>query len=161
MTTTKQDKPFFVYVTYIATTPEKVWAALMDGEMSRQYWGVHRNVSDWKVGSRWTHEDCDTGAVAVEGTVVESDPPRRLVLTWQSPQAPEGARPSRVTFEIQAFMGSVKLTVTHDEIEPESEMAKGVTQGWPAILSSLKSMLETGKPLAMTTQRWGRPPEKA
>jgi uncharacterized protein YndB with AHSA1/START domain len=149
-------KPFFVYVTYIGATPEKVWDALIDGEMTKLYWGVHKNVSDWKVGSRWTHEDYETGKVAVSGTVVESDPPRRLVLTWGS--AGE-ERPSRVTFDIQPFMGAVKLTVTHDDLDPESPRANMTREGWQAILSSLKTLLETGKPLPMTTQRWGGPPK--
>src|SRR6185369_4320982 len=79
------NKPQFVYVTYISTTPEKVWNALMDGEMTKQYWGLHRNVSDWKVGSAWSHQDHETGAVHVTGEVLESDPPRRLVLSWGHP----------------------------------------------------------------------------
>src|SRR5258705_5027396 len=99
MTTT--DKPRFVYVTYISTTPEKVWNALMDGEMTKQYWGVHRNVSDWKVGSAWSHQDYETGAVHILGQVLESDPPRRLVLSWggaDEESKKEGI--SRVTFQI-------------------------------------------------------------
>ena len=79
-------KPRFVYVTYLSTTPEKLWNALMDGEMTRQYWGRHRNVSDWKVGSTWEHQDYDTPAIVdIVGKVVESTPPRRLVLTWAFP----------------------------------------------------------------------------
>jgi uncharacterized protein YndB with AHSA1/START domain len=151
------DRPSFVYVTYIATAPEKVWEALFDGEMSRLYWGQHRNVAaEWKVGARWAHEDCESGAVAVEGEVLEYDPPKRLVLGWRSKQAP-GA-PTRVSFTIEPFLGAVKLTVIHDDLEPGSPMWQGVTSGWPAILSSLKSLLETGKPMAMTTRRWGAPP---
>jgi uncharacterized protein YndB with AHSA1/START domain len=81
-------KPSFVYVTYIATTPEKVWQALVDTDVTRQYWvggngPAHVNVSDWKPGSRWEHQRVDeTHAVDIVGKVVETDPPRHLVLTW-------------------------------------------------------------------------------
>jgi uncharacterized protein YndB with AHSA1/START domain len=148
-------KPSFVYVTYIDTTLDKAWSALFDAELTRQYWGVHKNVSDWKVGSRWEHQDCDTNQPRVVGEVLEHEPPRRLVLTWRSVDAPPDAWPSRVTFEIEAVMGAVKLTVIHDELEEGTPMWKGITAGWPAILSSLKTLLETGRPMPMTTRRWG------
>jgi uncharacterized protein YndB with AHSA1/START domain len=153
-------KPEFVYVTYISTTPEKVWSALQDPEMTKLFWGRARNVSDWKVGSPWTHGDYDdASSVDVVGTVVESDPPRRLVVTWQSPdEAKREASPSRVTYQIDPAFGAVRLTVTHSAIEPGSEMLKGVSSGWPAILSSLKTLLETGQPMPMTTRRWKAPP---
>jgi uncharacterized protein YndB with AHSA1/START domain len=146
-------KPSFVYVTYIQTTPEKVWSALSDPE---DYWGRHRNTSDWKPGSPWRHEDYDdASAVVILGTVIESKPPQRLVLSWAHPgDAADPAKTSRVTFEIEEFMGAVRLTVTHDELEPDSGMLKGITAGWPAVLSSLKTMLETGASLPMTRQRW-------
>jgi uncharacterized protein YndB with AHSA1/START domain len=147
----------FVYVTYISTTPEKVWNALIDGEMTRDYWARHRNVSDWKPGSPWSHEDCETGSADVVGQVVESDPPRKLVLTWESPRA-KGA-PSRVTFQIEPFMEAVRLTVIHEDLVPGSPMHQGVSQGWPAILSSLKTLLETGSAMPMTMKRWQGPPK--
>lgn len=147
-------KPQFVYVSYIASTPEKVWAALQDAEMTKLYWGVHKNVSDWQPGSEWKHVDYDTGEPAVVGEVLEAEPPHKLVLSWRSRRAAEGQPPSKVTFLVEAFMGDVRLTVTHEDLSPEGE--REVTQGWPAILSSLKSLLETGKPLRATTQRWGR-----
>lgn len=154
------DKPQYIYVTYIATTPDKLWSALVDGEMTKQYWGRARNVSDWKVGSTWEHQDYDDpDIVKVVGKVVESVPTRRLVLTWASPDdAANKAKPSRVTFEIEPFMGAVRLQVTHDELEPDSDTLRGITQGWPAILSSLKTLLETGQPMPMTTRRWGGSP---
>lgn len=157
MTTTK---PQFVYVTYISTTPEKVWNALTDGEITKQFWGRHRNVSDWKAGSSWSHQDYDdAGVVDVEGKVVEAEPPRRLVVTWQS-ASEEGRneRPSRVTFQIEPIFDAVRLTVTHDDLEPDSKTLRAVSGGWPAILSSLKTLLETGAAMPMTARRWGGPP---
>ncbi|MFT3771133.1 MAG: SRPBCC family protein [Minicystis sp.] len=153
MTTTKPD---FVYVTYISTTPEKVYDALLDGEMTKLFWGRSRNVSDWKPGSRWSQQSYDDPSeVDVEGEVVEADRPRRLVLTWKSNHpAFKDAKPSRVTFDIEAAFGAVRLTVTHDEIEAGSPMLKVLSGGWSAILSSLKTLLETGQPLPMTTRRW-------
>ncbi len=151
-------KAKYVYVVYINTTPEKVWDAIGDPEMTRQYWGNARNVSDWKPGSRWHHEDLeDPKHVKMVGKVLESSRPKRLVISWANP-ADEGnaAKTSRVTFEIETFMESVKLTVIHDELEQDSEMHKGIMGGWPIVLSSLKTLLETGEPLAMTTSnKWG------
>jgi uncharacterized protein YndB with AHSA1/START domain len=154
------DKPQFVYVTYITTTPEKLWHALRDTQMTRQYWGNRINASDWKVGSRWEHRDADDKSlVDVVGKVVESDPPRRLVLSWAMPA--DEARPaahSRVTFEIQQVGDAVRLTVTHEGFEPGSDMLRRISNGWPVVLSSLKSLLESGKPMIMTTTRTGWPP---
>lgn len=136
----------FVYVIYIATEPQTLWNALVDGEFTRRYWG-HENVSDWKPGSPWEHRRGDAaGAVVLVGRVVESVPPKRLVLTWASPadkDHPE--RHSRVTFDIEPVEDMVRLTVTHDALEPE--MRRQVAGGWPRVLSSLKSLLETGRPL--------------
>jgi uncharacterized protein YndB with AHSA1/START domain len=142
------DKPKFVYVTYISTTPEKLWNALLDAKMTAQYW-QHHNISDWKPGSKWEHRSSDKErALRLVGKVIESTPPRRLVITWASPA--DEARPekhSRVTFEIEPVRDAVRLTVTHDSLEPASDMLKGITEGWPKVLSSLKSLLETGKAL--------------
>ncbi|HEV3105518.1 MAG TPA: SRPBCC family protein [Trinickia sp.] len=146
-------KPAFVYVTYIATTPEKAFNALIDPEMTKQYWVNHRNASDWKVGSQWEHRDYDDAStVDIVGTVVESDPPRKLVVTWAFPS---GGGESRVTYLIEPAYDLVRLTVTHDELESGSEMEKGITSGWPIVLSSLKSLLETGRALPFTTTRDG------
>ena len=143
-------KPEFVYVIYIHTTPEKIWQALIDPEMTREFWGRHRNASDWKPGSAWQHQNYDDASdVSVVGTVVESDPPRRLVLTWGPPNSSDV---SRVTFDIDEFMGSSKLTVTHRELSEEA--LRGISAGWPAVLSSLKTLLETGASLPMTRQHW-------
>lgn len=142
------DKPRFVYVTYIAATPEKVWNALIDPRATAKYW-QHHNVSDFKRGSRWEHRRSDkTRAVDLVGKVVEIVPPRRLVLTWAFPgDEARQKKHSRVTFEITPIRGVVRLTVTHDHLEPRSAMLKGITEGWPKVLSSLKSLLEKGKPL--------------
>jgi uncharacterized protein YndB with AHSA1/START domain len=143
-------KPEFVYVIYIHTTPEKIWQALINPEMTREFWGRHRNASDWKPGSAWQHQNYDDASdVSVAGTVVESDPPRRLVLTWAPPDSTDI---SRVTFDIDEFMGSSKLTVTHRELSEEA--MRGISSGWPAVLSSLKTLLETGASLPMTRQHW-------
>lgn len=142
------DKPRFVYVTYISSTPQKVWNALIDPETTAKYW-QHENVSDWKPGSKWEHRSADKDRkLRLVGKVIESSPPKRLVMTWALPA--DEARPekhSRVTFEIEPVNDVVRLTVTHDEFEPGSEMFKSIQEGWPKVLSSLKSLLETGRPL--------------
>jgi uncharacterized protein YndB with AHSA1/START domain len=154
-------KPKFVYVTYIASTPEKVWNALIDPEMTKEYWCQHRNVSDWKAGSAWKHQDYeDPSRVDIVGTVIESTPPRRLVVTWAFPADAEIAeKRSRVTYDIEPYLDAVRLTLTHDDLEPDSDMLRGITQGWPGVLSSLKTLLETGQAMPMTTRRWSGPPE--
>ncbi len=142
------DKPLFVYVTYISTTPEKLWNALIDAQMTRKYW-QHENISDWKPDFRWEHRSSDKKrTLKLVGKVIESSPPRRLVLTWAFPadEAHE-ERHTRVAFEIEPFGDVVRLTVTHDRLEPDSEMLRGITMGWPKVLSSLKSLLEVGQQL--------------
>lgn len=135
----------FVYVTYIRAIPEKVFEAITKPEVTSRYWG-HENVSDWRTGSKWQHIRLDTRAVDLVGKVVEIDPPTRLVITWaNASQAEDPEDFSRVTFEIAEYDAMVRLTVTHDELEAGSLMAKGVAQGWPVVLSSLKSYLETGR----------------
>jgi uncharacterized protein YndB with AHSA1/START domain len=143
-------KETYVYVTYIATTPEKLWDALINGAMTKQYW-KHNNISDWKPGSRWEHQRSDKpGVVDLVGKVLEADHPRRLVITWAYP-ADEGSpeKSSRVTFEIDTQDGTTRLTVIHDDLEPASKMLQGITRGWPIVLSGLKTLLETGKPLSL------------
>lgn len=156
------NKAKFVYVTYINSSPEKVFNALVDGEVLKQYWWRHNNVSDWKVGSRWEHRDFDNPKlVDIVGKVLEYNPPHRLVVTWSEP-SDEGKpeKTSRVTFDIKPYMDSVRLTVIHDELEPGSTMERDISLGWPAVLSSLKTILETGKPLQFSMERGeGPPPE--
>jgi len=147
-------KPDYVYVTYIATTPEEVWQALVDTDITREYWGgqsagiAHVNISDWKPGSRWEHRRTDeAGTVDIVGKVVESTPPRRLVLTWARPnEAEDDSRHSRVAFEIESCGdGLIRLTVTHDDLDPQ--MLEGISGGWPKVLSNLKTFLESGHSL--------------
>ena len=145
-----KNKSQFVYATYISSSAEKVWNALMDPDMTRKYWG-HLNVSDWKVGSGWKHEDASTGTIRLVGKVVEFTPPRRLVITWAFPaDAQNQEKHTRVTFDIEAAGKAVRLKVTHDELEPGSEMERGITRGWPVVLSNLKTLLETNQ--AMDTK---------
>jgi uncharacterized protein YndB with AHSA1/START domain/DNA-binding transcriptional ArsR family regulator len=132
------DTPDFVYVTYIESTPERVWDALTDPELTAQYWG-HSNVSpDWRPGSRWDHVRTDgSGESDGGGEVVVSDRPRALVLTWEG---------STVAFDIEPYGDIVRLTVEHRDLGSEEERA-GAASGWAAVLSNLKSLLETGRPL--------------
>jgi uncharacterized protein YndB with AHSA1/START domain len=147
------DNETYVYVTYIAASPEKVWNALTDAEMTKDYWFRRRNASDWKPGSRWEHQHYDDpAAVDCVGTVVECDPPRRLVLTWAAPSGPaKEDGESKVTFLIEPVTDAVRLTVTHEDLKPGGAMLEGISEGWPAVLSGLKTLLETGHPLTMNT----------
>ena len=137
----------FVYVVYIASTPQKIWDALVRGELTRQYWG-HENLSDWKRGSRWKHVTADAKrTVRIEGEVLEADPPRRLAMTWEDPEAGGKAKRTRVTMTLEPVKDMVRLTLRHDELPPGSDMLRKISEGWPRVLSSLKSFLETGRPL--------------
>lgn len=149
-------KPDYIYVVYIQAPCEKVWDALIDPEMNKEYWGRHCNVSDWKVGSRWQHADYDDRTqVRVAGTVIESNRPHRLVLSWARPEhLDDPDQVSKVTFTIEQQFGSSKLTVIHSDLD--DEMLRGVSGGWPPILSSLKTLLETGASMPMTRQPWKR-----
>jgi uncharacterized protein YndB with AHSA1/START domain len=152
-------KPSFVYVTYIATTPEKVWRALVDTEVTRKYWldpiansPAHVNVSDWKPGSQWEHQRVDDArTIDIIGKVVETNTPHRLVFTWARPkEAGEDSKHSRVTFDIELHGdGLVRLMVTHEDLDPQ--MLAGISGGWPKILSNLKTFLETGRALPQST----------
>jgi uncharacterized protein YndB with AHSA1/START domain len=142
------DKPAFIYVTYIATTPEKLWEALTDGEFTRRYWGGRRIQSDWNTGSPVKHIRAD-GAIDWQGEILKSERPRLLSYTFHMQISDEhrGERASRVTFELQPLGSVVKLTLTHADFESGSATFETTRHGWPAIMSSLKSLLETGSPL--------------
>lgn len=154
-------KPEFVYVSYIATTAEKLWAALTQGEITKTYWYGRRIESDWTVGSPVRFFDYDSDVVTDSGVVVECDPPRRLVYTFR-PEFSDEAQAmgySRVSFTLEPHEeGMVKLTLVHDNL-PDEETAEGFREGWAPILSSLKTLLETGKPLPQLRQleEQGRP----
>ncbi len=135
----------FVYVTYIRTTPEKLWQALTSPEFQKQYWfGMHQEC-DWKPGSSWALLFSD-GRVADAGEVLEIEPPRRLVLKWRNEFRPEmkAEGPARCVYELEPAGEAVKLTITHTNTREESKFIEAVSGGWPRILSSLKSLLETG-----------------
>jgi uncharacterized protein YndB with AHSA1/START domain len=141
-------RPEFVYVTYIASTPEKVWQALTDARTSAQYWFGYSLHSGWTVGSGVTLKAPGAGKVMDKGVILESDRPRRLSYSW-FPQYEEfkHERPSRVTFELKPFKGQVQLTLVHDDFDEGSKVFESISGGWPKVLSSLKSWLETGKAL--------------
>jgi uncharacterized protein YndB with AHSA1/START domain/DNA-binding transcriptional ArsR family regulator len=136
------EKPSYVYATFIASTPERVWEALTDPDQTEAFWG-HRNVSGWTKGASWTMEWADGRGDNGGGTIVEIDPPRRLVHTW----GVNGAdHKSRVTYDIEPVEDMVKLTITHDNLTADE--LSDISQGWSIVLASLKSYLETGTPLA-------------
>ena len=152
------DKPTFVYVTYIESTPEMVWHALTDADLTAEYWG-HSNVSDWQVGSRWEHQRTDGSRAAdVVGTVIENLAPARLVLTWAAPGAEADDTSSRVTFDVEPFGEIVRLTVTHEDLA-DGAQRDAVATGWAAVLSNLKSLIETGHVLPQAP--WDMPARAA
>ena len=130
------DRPSYVYVTYIESSPERVWKALTDPDLTAQYWG-HSNVSDWQAGSTWEHRRTDGSGIAdVTGTVLESVPPRRLTMTFDAPGAvpPEG--PSKVTFDIEPYHEIVRLTVIHENLADDDAVAAVSADGPPCVPTS-------------------------
>jgi uncharacterized protein YndB with AHSA1/START domain len=136
----------FVYVTYIRTTPERLWEALTERQFIEQYWYGMRIETDWKKGSSWRLVFSD-GRLGDAGEILESDPPRRMVIKWRNEWKPElhAEGFSRCTFELEPQGTAVKLTVTHSMERPDSKLIEAVSGGWPQILSNLKSLLETGQ----------------
>jgi len=149
-------KPEFVYVTYIETTPEKLWQALTDTEFSKLYWFGTEVRSDWKVGSSFAL--VTDGITSDTGEILVSDPPRQLAYTFRHARYEEmrddGA--TKVTFTIEPHGGIVKLTVTHQGFAAGSKLLGAVSNGWPAILSGLKSLLETGHAVAIPMEALGK-----
>ena len=139
-------KPEFIYVSYIETTPEKLWEALTSSEFSRRYWWDTSVVSDWKVGSEYHFTK--QGHPTIQGKVLVVDPPKRLAYSWDScsPEA-RRERTSRVTFDLEPRGKVIKLTVTHDELDEGGVTLRNISGGWPMVLASLKSLLETGRVL--------------
>lgn len=144
----------FVYVTYIRTTPEKLWRAMLDPEFTRRYWVETWQESEWKPGASWRLMIPD-GRVGDAGEILEIEPQRRLVLSWRNEFMPElrAEGYSRLTWELEQQGESVKLTLIHEIEKSDSKLLEACSQGWPLILASLKSLLETGESLE-ATRRW-------
>ena len=136
----------FIYVTYIRTTPEKLWSALTDPEFIKQYWFGMSCESDFKVGSPWRLAFSD-GRIADTGEILESDPPRRLVIKWRNEKRPElkAEGYSTCTMELEPVEAAVKLTITHTIDKENAKLIEAVSGGWPKVLSNLKSLLETSE----------------
>jgi uncharacterized protein YndB with AHSA1/START domain len=137
----------FVYVTYIAATPSKVWQALLEGELAKQYW-KHEQVSDWTPGSSWKLVANDASrTVKHVGSVLEIDPEKRLVVSWGNVADADPAFYSRMAIDLDTVGETVRMTVTHEALS--EDMQGRITIGWPRVCASLKSFLETGRPLVM------------
>ncbi|MFC0601237.1 SRPBCC family protein [Streptomyces palmae] len=160
MTNAPTSVPTYGYVTYIRATPEQVWRALTDADLTARFWG-HANVSDWQPGSTWEHRRVDgSGAVDGVGRVLAADPPTRLTFTFEVDRGADldtasAREPSVVTFLTEPHQDIVRLTVTHEKL-PTQGMFESVSQGWPAVLANLKSLLETGE--ALPQAPWEMPP---
>jgi uncharacterized protein YndB with AHSA1/START domain len=142
------EKSSFVYVTFIRTTPQKLWRALTDPDFMRSYFFGAAIQPDpaWKKGASWQMQFAN-GMITDQGEVLEVVPPKRLVLRWRNEFMPalkaEGY--SRCVMTLEPMKGAVKLTITHTMDRPKSKLIDAVSGGWPQILSNLKSLLETGK----------------
>lgn len=137
--------PDYVYTTYIRATPEQVWHALTDPELTARFWG-HSQVSEWELGSRVDHVRTDGSGIAdASGRVIELDRPRRLVFGFDDPARFDDPtfEPSVVAFEIEPHRDIVKLTVTHTSLASREDL-RAISEGWPAVLANLKTLLETG-----------------
>jgi uncharacterized protein YndB with AHSA1/START domain len=143
-------KSTFTYVTFIHTTPERVWSALTTPDFMRQYWFDMHCESDWKKGSSWKLVFPD-GRIADMGEIVEADPPRRLAIKWHNQWKPElkAEGHSLCTFTLEVVPDNakpvVKLSIVHSMERDGSKLIEAVSGGWPRILSNLKSLLETGE----------------
>jgi uncharacterized protein YndB with AHSA1/START domain len=142
-------KPEFVYVTYIETTPERLWEALTSSEFTRRYWFNTEVRSDWKVGSPWAL--VMDGKTTDVGEILEAERPRRLSYTFKhvSDEELKQEPASKVVFTLEPHGKVVKLTLTHEGFVEGGKMLDGISKGWPAILASLKSLLESGAALAI------------
>jgi uncharacterized protein YndB with AHSA1/START domain len=151
-------KPTLVYTIYIASTPQKVWQALTSAEFSRNYFFGNAVEVDLRVGGAYIVRRPD-GALHISGEVIECDPPRKLAVTFNVnwPMLIEKLGPTLVTYEIEPAGDAVRLTLTEAHDRPiDDDILEGGRQGWPAIISSLKSLLETGEPLVVKME----PPQK-
>jgi uncharacterized protein YndB with AHSA1/START domain len=151
----KGSAPDFTYTIYIAANIATVWDGLINKDVTQKYWGRH-NKSDWKIGSKWEHIRTDgSDIIDIHGQVLDAARPEKLTVTWNAPEgnAARESAPSIVAYELTALGPDTKLAVTHSKLESGSMMRQGVTQGWPAVMSNLKTVLETGKPLS--SDQWG------
>jgi uncharacterized protein YndB with AHSA1/START domain len=138
-------KSEFLYVTYIRTTPEKLWHALTTSEFMKQYWFGMACEADWRAGGSWRLVS-SSGQVFDAGEIAEFDPPKHMAIQWRHEMKPELREEgvSRCVFDLETKDSAVKLTVRHTLDRPRSKLIEAVSGGWPQILSNLKSLLETG-----------------
>jgi uncharacterized protein YndB with AHSA1/START domain/DNA-binding transcriptional ArsR family regulator len=146
------ERPSHVFQVYIRTTPEQLWQAITDPDFTERYFHRGRAESAWQAGGPvryWID-----GELAVEGAIIDADPPRRLVQTWSFRRSPtlRDDPPSRVTWEIESHGDTCKLTLVHDGFPSETATFRSVGSGWPVVLSSLKSLLETGEALTLSSE---------
>lgn len=146
----------FIYVTYIRTTKEKLWDALTKPEFTKEYWAETWQDCEWQTGSTWKLMKPDN-QIGDSGKIIEINKPDRLVVSWRNEFKPELKEEgySRCTFDLEQMEDTVKLTVTHEIDCEKSKLIGAVSGGWPAILASLKSLLETGEPLELT-RKWAK-----
>jgi uncharacterized protein YndB with AHSA1/START domain len=144
---TMSEAPKHVYEVYIAATPEQVWAALTESEFTRQYYYGNDVESDWKPGSAMVYRNPD-GSEAIKCEIIEADAPRKLVHSFFFPGTDES--PSRCTWSIEPRGAATLLTLTHDQFDGETSTYRSVAHGWVPILSGLKTLLETGRPLEIS-----------
>lgn len=146
--TTSETIPAYVYTTYILATPQQVWHALTDPQITARFWG-HAQVSDWRPGSRVEHVRVDGSGIAdAAGVVAEADEPHRLAFSFDDPSRVDDTafEPSLVTFEIERYRDIVRLTVVHSQLRTADEL-RVIGEGWPAVFANLKTLLETGNVL--------------
>jgi uncharacterized protein YndB with AHSA1/START domain len=140
------NKPDYVYVIAIASSPEEVWRGLTSPEFTKQYWHRTNIESDFSVGSpiRFLLESGDVGC---EGEILIANHPLELAYTWRFPNNPEtkDESPSRVTFRLEPIPVGTRLTVIHDQFPDDSRMLEMVRDGWPLVLAGLKTLLESGR----------------
>ena len=141
-----RDESDFVYVTFIRTTPERLWSALTSADFMKEYWFGARFRTEWKAGAQWEMLHSD-GRVTDAGEILEFEPPKRMVLKWRNEFKPElkAEGYARCVIELEPIADAVKLTITHTMDRAESKLIQAVSGGWPRILSNLKSLLETGQ----------------
>ena len=149
--------PSHVYSIFIQTTPEKLWDALTSEAISPQYYFNTAVRSTWEAGSDYSYHYPDGGDAMVKGTVIEIDPPKRMVQTFVPAwyEKADHDNPSTVIWEIEPLGNACKLMLTHLGLDPANAPVEGIKQGWSQILSGLKTLLETGEPLVVAVPEQG------